>query len=1520
MKTKFNCFLLLSILLTNAHSQIKTIGDIYIGCAPTTFQFYTVAPKLSTDVWNFGSGASPSVVNTDSPIVLFSSAGVYNVTVGSYSKTITIYTKPTPAFKNLSPRQGCLPFTFSLEDTTVLQSTMSIIEHKWIFEDGSSATGNPITHTIPILEPKSFVHLFLKIEPRSCDVDLKYNTYLQMVSPPKAKLSASDTGGCKLPTTISFTNLSSASAYNTIAYAWSWKLPTPGTSSGFSLSPKTYTTIGNDVIVLKTTNQFGCSSQDSVKLNLDTVSLDFFIAPETDTICYDEPFVVAMKNYDTRFQYVLVNNPFIYYNGGAGLGAFELKLTGITSTGYYPFTYKKINLNDNSCFALHSDSILVIHNLPRFDYFASRNCKTPTIDTIIVQNIGKFVKKIMVSVTYADKYGFIVKTDTFVRTPNDSIIYDTLNWKELDSFYRKGAMKTYIGVRFYYYGTNCTKDTFNAYDNNSLFYAYLEAKKTKGCAPLTVPFELHSYASHRMDSAYWDFGDGSPVVRRKITSPWIIDTPKHVYTAAGIYRPFVVVKSQSGCIDTTNFLPITVGDSIIPALYISPRSVCATDTVRISKIGSTKFDRLFFVLDSSRSYNCAGDTTVLWRKFNHAGKQYVHTYASKNGCLTKGVDSFDVKGPIFYLDRDFKCSRRDSVLFFLRDTMQINALPFQWNFGDGTSPTSTINDSLWHKYRDTTGDFKVVVSAINPDTAQCSYTDSTTIRIRKVKAIFTQDVFCKVTDPLPFNNFPYVLDPSQSKQAGYQCLYTYTWLMDWAGVQYPTISYLNPVAVDFPRDTFNLSLVARDINGCADTMRKMVRLTTNNANFSLNKKYFCMPVDTVKIHNLSSSPFGISSCDWSIQYSVSGTRYSVIDFSTKNDTAIALNRAQIGFDTLYLRLKLTDSGNCTIAYKHDTLYFVHDIDTLFSMDSTCHNYKNEIKLSKYLPIIYNYRWYVNSNLVPNHDTNAYVFQLNSNINTPRNHQIQLHRVHKLALCVDTFSKNILVGPNPNYIITNSFDTAASKCYPALTTIQMTDLTNTNKDFIWDHIGDATYISNPSTISLRAGRDTIKGYFSSIFNCRDTITKVNIVVQPRTNLNINKSKICRGDTVVFSFTNMQDIDSINVVYGEGNGFSKSDLKDSSSLVLTHIYNQSNLLGDSVKFAYTIYAPNKTCAIAFQKTIYIKDVQARIRLDNSSASFCFDTVRMTNLSKNGDSYKWDFGDGKTDTIKNLKKHFYSFPGTYDMKLIATVDTLGCTDSTALTVTLHPIPIITAKSDSVCEGDSLTIHYTSSLNPIKIFATPDSLFKNPYSQSPIKTKILNNTQFQMIGVTNENCSDTIAIAASVIKPIYLESLDTIIESGQHVVLPVNYNSLWTYLWTPALTNPSCTNCSNPILQVIIPTRYDLSIQDYRKCFTIKAKYSIDIFPDILVKVPTAFTPNGDGVNDILYARGFGIKKLLNFKIYNRLGQLIFVTNDENFGWDGYYKNIIQNSDTYFYNYEAESFIPKKIVYGEGNFMLLR
>jgi gliding motility-associated-like protein len=72
-------------------------------------------------------------------------------------------------------------------------------------------------------------------------------------------------------------------------------------------------------------------------------------------------------------------------------------------------------------------------------------------------------------------------------------------------------------------------------------------------------------------------------------------------------------------------------------------------------------------------------------------------------------------------------------------------------------------------------------------------------------------------------------------------------------------------------------------------------------------------------------------------------------------------------------------------------------------------------------------------------------------------------------------------------------------------------------------------------------------------------------------------------------------------------------------------------------------------------------------------------------------------------------------------------------------------------------------------------------------------------------------------------------------------------------------------------------------------------------LVDVPNAFTPNGDGTNDQVRVRGFGIARM-TFRIYNRWGQLVFQSVSLSQGWDGRYKGVLQPMDAYGYSLEVE------------------
>ena len=87
----------------------------------------------------------------------------------------------------------------------------------------------------------------------------------------------------------------------------------------------------------------------------------------------------------------------------------------------------------------------------------------------------------------------------------------------------------------------------------------------------------------------------------------------------------------------------------------------------------------------------------------------------------------------------------------------------------------------------------------------------------------------------------------------------------------------------------------------------------------------------------------------------------------------------------------------------------------------------------------------------------------------------------------------------------------------------------------------------------------------------------------------------------------------------------------------------------------------------------------------------------------------------------------------------------------------------------------------------------------------------------------------------------------------------------------------------------------------------------------VPNAFSPNGDGSNDVLYVRGYGVEEML-FRIYNRWGELVFESHRLEDGWDGTYKGSPQEMEVYTFTLEGRYKNGVIAPVRKGNITLLR
>ena len=161
-----------------------------------------------------------------------------------------------------------------------------------------------------------------------------------------------------------------------------------------------------------------------------------------------------------------------------------------------------------------------------------------------------------------------------------------------------------------------------------------------------------------------------------------------------------------------------------------------------------------------------------------------------------------------------------------------------------------------------------------------------------------------------------------------------------------------------------------------------------------------------------------------------------------------------------------------------------------------------------------------------------------------------------------------------------------------------------------------------------------------------------------------------------------------------------------------------------------------------------------------------------------------------------------------------------------------------------------------------------------------------------------------------------DTTVVLGQPLFL--NATGADNYVWSPStwLNDP---NIHNPVALPQDDIEYIVTATTVLGCIG-RDSILVRLFKmDEDIYVPNAFTPNGDGNNDVLRPILLGMKDLTYFRVYNRWGVLMFSTSEKGKGWDGRYNGKAQDPAAFVWEAEAVTYkgqIKKK----KGSAVLIR
>jgi gliding motility-associated-like protein len=246
-------------------------------------------------------------------------------------------------------------------------------------------------------------------------------------------------------------------------------------------------------------------------------------------------------------------------------------------------------------------------------------------------------------------------------------------------------------------------------------------------------------------------------------------------------------------------------------------------------------------------------------------------------------------------------------------------------------------------------------------------------------------------------------------------------------------------------------------------------------------------------------------------------------------------------------------------------------------------------------------------------------------------------------------------------------------------------------------------------------------------------------------------------------------------------------------------------------------------------------------------------------------------------------------------------GCRNRDSIKVNVvQPFDMIVSPNDTVCPGKSIQLNANRAT---RYQWTPAVGLNNPNIANPIATPSI-STMYTVVGFDAMGCfTDTASVYLMIGQnPSVNVGPDISAQTGSIITLnsTVPNGSNVSYNWSPS-NHLSCNNCPNPSLTVTGNQMLLLTVQNKYGCTAVDSLYIVTFCKNAQVFVANAFTPDGDGVNDMLIVRGTGIT-IKSFRVFNRWGNVVFEKqhfqpNDPKYGWNGKVNGVPATPDVYVY-----------------------
>ena len=1466
----------------SAQVQSHIAASVVYGCPPLVVTFQDASTGNPTSYfWDFGgSGTSTLPV----PTATFANSGIFNVmhivSDGATSDTsyvqIKVFVMPTVNF-SAPDRHGCI-FPCHMVNFTnqTIPGESPVVDYVWDFGDGTLPVhGFNTQHCYNAIG--SYNVTLVALDSNSCQPSLIQSNYVVIGNHPTSNISTADTVSCTSPLITHFTGTGS-STNGSVTYSWYFG---NGSTSALQNPLQVYQDGIYDPILI-VSDTLGCQDTSYAHISVTDVKAGF--SSSVTNACNGIPVQFTdTSNFATSWDWNFGDgsphstqqNPSHIYSAN---GTYSVSLVAVfnscPSDTFVALNY--INVTTPATFTLSADD--------------TSNCSMPFTVNFTSNAAGGSAY----DWDFGDGSSSTSASPVHTYTNNGTYTV-TLDVANANGCVASQALSSHVSI--------------------GVLNAGFKTDSSGGCTPLSVQFTDTSSSNVPITSYNWDFGDGSFST---------LKNPLHVYNTSGIYLPTLIIQNADGCTDTIQLADsIKVGQSILPTFIAAPLVQCVNQLVAFTDLtpnvppgaiytwefGDGQISHLvnpdhfysdtgyYDITLSIKNQGCRGDTVKL---------RYVLIVVPKAD---------------FYFD--FDCANPTNVAF--HDTSQ-GAQTWLWEFGDGT--TSTLQNPS-HSYA--SQNVYTVTLIVTNSTTGCVDSTNKDLPIGTPGAGFGSDT--------TNGCFPLTIHFADSSS------FATTWL--WKFGDGSSSSLQNPIHTYTDTGRFTVKLIVNPGKPCSDSTVRLNYITAYGIKgfASATPFYGCIPMN-VTFRDSSKSFLGtINSWKWSF-----GTGDSSL---VQNPSYIYTTVGNFG-----AKLVVTDNHGCkaTLARPIGTI----DVNAIFTSDTAvCPGESVQFSNLSTSSNIFNWDFGDGVTSILNKPVHAYansgvytirLIARNSSYGCPDTLVAPNFMVVDTPIADFTVASNFAPCPpfpvqftnttnrfdlqwlwyfgdgdtsterNPLhvYFMPGDYDVALvawdssgcrdsimyidlirvrgplghftastdSGCVPL--TITITGTLGSSVASSLSDLGDGTAFLDSINLSHTY---TNVGTYYPIYTLTDSlactvsyaIDTLVVGLIPYPNLSADTT-VCKGNYVQFSLP-----------YGDH--FDWQSNLSPNHLSCTDCASPVSSAPDTI----TYYVTASTDFGCMAKDTIVVNVDALPHIfPGLNFRICHGDTLQLNAGDNVNAAQWspNLFISDSNSVRPLV-----WPPDSQVYRVLGANSTGCSISRIVKVwMINKVEMDLTLADTlVCDGGDIQLKVNvreASFNDTSFSWSPGTYLNSTMIPNPLVSAPVGDYTFQVIVSSSTCVADTGTVHVNIApKPVIEAGDDQTVTDGTTIQLYVASPDRVTYQWLP-VDDMTCTTCRRPFVTVTQDQRIPVIATNQYGC---KDSAFVNIrmvaCDPSMIFVPNTFTPNNDGLNDILYVRGIGLRSLEYFRVFDRWGKMVYETKNISEGWDGKMNGKDAELATYVY-----------------------